>query len=108
MSPKFSCPLCRSGYTQEGYLKKHLETKHNKKPGLGPECDICGKLFANTKTLEKHVQTHLKCNTCKEDFKTVAEVKEHKREHTYCKICLKDFIFPSKLTKHVNSVHKNK
>ena len=108
VSPKFSCPLCGSGYTQEGYLKKHLEIKHQKKPDPGPECEICGKLFANAKTLEKHVQTHLKCNTCKEVFKTVAEVMAHKREHTYCKICQKDFHFPSKLTKHVNSVHKNK
>ena len=44
----------------------------------------------------------------KEEFKTVTEAKEHKKEHTYCKICHKDFHFPSKLTKHVNSVHTTK
>ena len=108
VSPNFSCSLCGSGFTQEGYLKKHLETKHQKKPDPGPECDICGKLLANAKTLEKHVQTHLKCNKCKEEFKTVTEAKEHKRKHTYCNICHKDFHFPSKLTKHVTSVHKTK
>lgn len=107
VSPEFSCSICGNGYTQEGYLKKHLETKHMKMPDPGPECPECGKLFANSKTLEKHVKTHLKCNTCKKEFQDANEAKDHKREHTYCKICQKDFLFPSKLTKHVNSIHKN-
>ena len=108
LGPKYTCSLCGNGYTQEGYLKKHLETKHQKKPDLGPECEECGKVFANTKTLEKHIKTHLKCKICKQEFDTAEEAKNHKREHTYCKICLKEFHFVSKLTKHIDSVHKVK
>ena len=110
LGPKYSCSYCGAGYTQEGYLKRHLETKHEveekKKPEHQPECDDCGKLFANAKTLEKHMKTHLKCKTCKQEFQTMQEAKHHKKEHTFCNICQKDFHFVSKLTKHCASNHK--
>jgi uncharacterized Zn-finger protein len=106
IGPKFSCSICGNGYSQEGYLKRHLEAKHGKKPDRGPECDECGKVFANSKTLEKHKKTHLKCKTCKADFETIEEPRNHQKEHTYCKICQKEFRFISKLTKHIESIHK--
>ena len=106
IGPKFSCSICGNGYSQEGYLKRHLEAKHGKKPDRGPECDECGKVFANSKTLEKHKKTHLKCKTCKADFETIEEARNHQKEHTYCKICQKEFRFISKLTKHIESIHK--
>lgn len=110
LGPKYSCSYCGAGYTQEGYLKRHMETKHEveekKKPEHQPECDDCGKLFANAKTLEKHMKTHLKCKTCKQEFQTMQEAKHHKKEHTFCNICQKDFHFVSKLTKHCASNHK--
>ena len=111
LNPVFSCELCGAGYTQEGYLKRHVESKHaqTKKSNFpedsGPECNECGKIFANPRTLEKHVKSHLKCSTCKEEFKSIEEVKMHKKEHTFCKICQKEFNFVSKLTKHVSSMH---
>ena len=40
---KFECEQCGSGYSQEGYLKKHLETKHGLTEKSGPECKDCGK-----------------------------------------------------------------
>ena len=105
LEPKFSCKQCGSGYSQEGYLKKHMETKHGIAQKTGPECKECGKLFANPKTLERHILTHLKCNICKQEFSTTEETTIHKKEHTVCKICNTDFYFVSKLTKHINSMH---
>ena len=104
---KFECEQCGSGYSQEGYLKKHLETKHGLTEKSGPECKDCGKVFANTKTLAKHIKSHLKCNICKKEFLTPEEAADHKKDHTVCKLCNKDFYFASKLTKHVNSIHKD-
>ena len=77
LNPIFSCNYCGAGYTQEGYIKRHMESKHmdqkksNNLENVSPECNECGKVFANHKTLEKHVKTHLKCNTCKEEFSSI-------------------------------------
>ena len=103
IKPRFECTQCGSGYSQEGYLQKHLETKHGVYQKTGPECKECGKLFANTKTMEKH----MKCNTCKKELSSPEEAADHKKDHTICKICKKDFYFVSKLTKHMNSIHKD-
>ena len=104
ITPNFTCSYCGSGYTKEGYLRRHVEMKHGK--DTGPECAECGKLYANQKSLDKHMKTHLKCNTCGEVFETIEEAKEHKLTHTMCTICKKDFKFVSKLTKHVLAMHK--
>ena len=104
VTPNFTCSYCGSGFTQEGYMKRHVELKHGRKSG--PKCNKCGKLFANEKSLQKHVKTHLKCNTCKQVFDTSEEAIQHKITHTFCQICQRDFKFVSKLTKHISSIHK--
>lgn len=100
--------MCGAGYSKEGYLTSHIKSKHGiKEPETsGPLCNECGKVFANSRTLEKHVKTHLKCNTCKQVFATMEEAKHHKMEHTFCTVCKKEFYFVSKLTKHVSALHK--
>ena len=105
LNPVFSCEQCGAGFTKEGYLKKHMESKHElqKKQVAGPVCSECDKVFA---TLEKHRKTHLKCTTCNREFKSVEEAKLHKKEHTVCTICNKDFYFVSKLSRHFASMHK--
>ena len=103
ITPNFVCSECGSGYTQEGYLRRHVELKHGKNPD--PECEECGKVYANKKSLEKHMKTHLRCSTCKEVFDRIEDVKQHKLTHTLCTICQKDFKFVSKLTKHMSSMH---
>ena len=103
----FSCEQCGSGYTKEGYLKRHMEEKHGlQKKQVGPVCSECDKVFANPYNLVKHMKTHLKCTTCKKEFESVEETKLHKKEHAVCTICNKDFYFVSKLSKHVVSMHK--
>ena len=51
LDPIFSCEHCGAGYTQEGYLNRHVETKHthtkNTLENSGPVCGECGKVFAN-------------------------------------------------------------
>lgn len=108
LKPTFSCKMCGAGYSKEGYLTSHIKSKHGiKEPETnGPLCNECGKVFANSRTLEKHVKTHLKCNTCKQVFATMEEAKHHKMEHTFCTVCKKEFYFVSKLTKHVSALHK--
>ena len=103
----FSCDQCGAGYTKEGYLKRHMETKHKIiTKNTETVCSECEKVFANAYTMEKHMKTHLKCKTCKKEFASSEEAKLHKKEHTFCAICAKDFYFASKLSKHVSSVHK--
>lgn len=103
----FSCDQCGAGYSKEGYLKRHKETKHKIiAKNTEPVCSECGKVFANPYSMEKHMKTHLKCNTCKKEFASCEEAKVHRKEHTFCVICCKDFYFASKLSKHLLSVHK--
>ena len=54
LNPTFTCEKCGAGYTKEGYLKRHIESKHGiqKPEPSGPVCDDCGKVFANSRTLE--------------------------------------------------------
>ena len=82
-----------------------MELKHAIEKA-GPVCVECDKVFANKKTLEKHMKTHLKCNMCKKEFKSPDEMRIHKKEHTSCTMCDKDFYFVSKLAKHMASMHK--
>ena len=82
-----------------------MESKHAVQK-VGPMCNKCDKVFANQKTLEKHLKTHLKCSTCKKEFASPEDMKLHKKEHTFCSICNKEYYFVSKLTKYVTSIHK--
>ena len=105
LNATFNCDICGCGFNKKGYLKWHMEAKHAVKK-VGPMCNKCYKVFANQKTLEKHMKTHLKCSTCKNEFASPEEMKLHKKEHTFCTICNKEFYFVSKLAKHVTSIHK--
>ena len=105
LNSTFTCNICGCGLMKEGNLKRHMENKHATEK-VGPVCVDCDKVFSNTKTLEKHMKTHMKCNTCKKEFKSSEEMKTHKKEHTFFSICNKDFYFVSKLAKHMASMHK--
>jgi hypothetical protein len=96
IGPKFSCSICGNGYSQEGYLKTHLEAKHGKKPDRGPECDECSKVFANSKTLEKHKKTHLKCNHAKQTLKLLKKREITRRNTPIVRFVKKCFVlFPT-------------
>ena len=64
--------ICGCGFDKEGYLKRHIESKHAVQK-VGPVCNECDKIFANPKTLEKHMKTHIKCSTCKKEFSSPEE-----------------------------------
>ena len=58
---EFNCDACGTGYSQEGYLKKHMEVKHAKpsSSSTGGECPMCGSVLATARSFEKHIKSHL-------------------------------------------------
>ena len=110
---KFTCNLCGSGYSKVGFLKAHLEKKHetktsdtdNKKSETLPGmiCEECGKVLGDKRSLERHMKSHLKCTTCGQLFKTWQESKLHKQNHVTCQICQLFCEYPSKLKTHMKT-----
>jgi len=48
--PRFKCPVCHKYLKQNNSYQKHLMNVH----GHGHKCDVCGKMFFNTKVLSLH------------------------------------------------------
>ena len=104
---EFQCTLCSNKYKAPGYLKAHMETKHQQPKMEDNKCIHCGKSFSSEQACQKHMEKcHLKsCKYCSFQCNTDEDMKEHKKIHTTCEICGKDLLFPSKLTRHM-TYHK--
>ena len=95
LNPMFTCETCGAGYSKEGFLRRHMETKHGKqlvKKKVSPVCSECEKVFASKYNLESHMKTHLTCTTCKKEFESIEDVKGHRKEHTFVCCAKKIFI----------------
>lgn len=91
----FCCHSCGKGFKQSNQLKNH-ELTHLDGKGVGQssvgdknkECHICKRVFANQKSLKKHVEiVHDKrkpflCNTCGHESSRKAMLDLHLRTHT--------------------------
>ena len=74
-------------------------------------CQICGKSYATTSTLKKHMLIHTgkkpyKCEFCTKSFSDSSTLTKHKRIHTgekpyHCKICKSAFSQSGNLHRHV-------
>ena len=91
----FSCSVCEKRFTQEGHMKRHMETHkveiRNKTGCLkkSKTCSICLKTFPTPSKLERHVLVHLgikpfACNLCDRRFTQEIHLKTHmKISHKY-------------------------
>ena len=103
--PKFKCQICNSGYNMEGYLKRHIEEKHNEAKQIF-DCPECEKKLTSKRNLENHiVNFHRTCKQCKpsKSFSTKEELISHKSIHTYCKECDTDMKTKYKLERHMKT-----
>lgn len=120
----FACTQCEKPkfFAQEAQLKRHMEI-HEAADGDGNKkvrwysqktCEICQHVFANSKTLSKHIkQVHNKikpfiCKVCGYKAARKATITIHERQHTgerplQCKVENCDFraADPSVLVKHM-------
>jgi len=102
---QFVCDVCHKGFNQMSQLKNHAVI-HLDKSGIEPipswakpkQCDICQKMFSDSKCLKKHVQAiHSKlkpyiCQVCGHQSARKAMLQLHVRQHTgekpfQCDVC---------------------
>ena len=102
-APKFVCPLCKAGYSSEGYLSHHMKKKHEHTKSSF-ECTECEKPLTSKRNLDNHVViVHRTCKQCKPNkvFMTTFELTAHASEHTTCKICGINMQSQYKLGRHI-------
>ena len=81
------------------------------KPGHRHTCSHCGKAFADSSKLKRHVKIHLgmrdfKCKTCGKGFIEACSLRRHESVHSdvkphNCSLCGKGFTDSSGLKKHL-------
>ena len=115
---QFACDTCGKTFNQLTQLKNHLVTHLDKNLAELPtwakpkQCDICQKMFSDSKSLKKHVQAiHSKlkpyiCNVCNHKSARKAMLQLHMRQHTgdkpfSCNHCDYKTGDPNSLRRHV-------
>ena len=105
--PKYKCTLRDAGYSSEGYLKHHLNEKHQEAK-TSYKCDECQKQLSSKRNLDNHVLSiHRTCKQCKPNaiFNTGIELERHTEEHKTCKLCMVNMKSAYKLERHMKT-HK--
>ncbi|XP_055544536.1 zinc finger protein 227-like [Wyeomyia smithii] len=107
----FTCDICDKRFFVEArFLQhKHKPDKHVKRE---PVCDICGKVFAGRKQLQRHISVvhagvkRHECSICSKRFSSLYNLRTHMHVHTgeekrfKCDICGKSFHALSMVKKH--------
>ena len=104
------CPVCKKTLSRKS-LKSHVkihtgETRSKKRRDVPCQCEICGKVVASRRGMQKHRLTHfeksLKCDHCPAMFRFSRTLGHHMiRQHTkewpfLCSECGKGFIYQRK------------
>lgn len=105
------CHLCKKVFPSSQHLKRHMIThKHSQ-----CICDICGKIYKNSRTLEKHKKIHainyktpnFECLHCKKSFSSKSVLENHvetqhagKKPAFLCATCGKAFTRKYSLEQH--------
>ncbi|CAB4065586.1 unnamed protein product [Lepeophtheirus salmonis] len=111
---------CEKSFKQLAQLKNHMVTHLDKEKDVVPswyakkKCELCDKLFSDSKCLKKHVQAvHSKlkpyiCQVCNHSTSRKAMLKMHMRQHTGEKPYECDIFQSSALRRHVTTKHPGK
>merc|ERR1719222_690827 len=109
------CPLCGSTHKNKSNLRAHMKSHLGIKDYT---CDLCGKGFAHTQILKRHVEqfhsekNEFNCHLCEKNFKYKNSLSQHLKIHAglveacSCEECGKSFTMKNNLKKHMRRVHK--
>ena len=96
---KLNCDICGEHFSQNGFLKLHIERKHEGK--LRHFCHICDKRFQAKKALSEHISSiheytkKYKCDICHDAFSHKHTLRNHLKsahgEALKCHKCDKTF-----------------
>ncbi len=116
----YQCSQCQKTYVTKSKFKDHQARAHignNNDPSKQVMCEICSKIFGDSKRLRQHIQfVHEKsfknkfCEPCNKEF-TPSNYWHHMKSvhldkaHT-CEKCGKSFMSKHCLAKHFNAVHE--
>ena len=107
------CVHCGAGFGTEGYLKVHINDKHEGATSKH-KCNICGQKFPYHSALTKHSVLHaeptIPCPECEKLFRTNWKLTMHIRNHHLpddkkifqCSECPKGFNASKSLESHIN------
>ncbi|XP_043991129.1 zinc finger protein 343-like isoform X1 [Gambusia affinis] len=80
----FFCEICRRGFAELAFLKKHCKAHKWEQPF----CETCGKHFTSEYSLKSHLKTHQRkrakpfyCGLCKKRFACHSTKKSHMKRH---------------------------
>uniref|UniRef100_L7M272 C2H2-type domain-containing protein n=1 Tax=Rhipicephalus pulchellus TaxID=72859 RepID=L7M272_RHIPC len=105
---EFPCCQCSAIFGNKGALQSHMLVHSNERPC---KCEICGKGFKKTSTLNMHYRIHkdtmFKCELCPSAFCRKASLMKHKELHAkgvdmhHCHECGKMFRNKRNLRTHL-------
>ena len=116
-SDEFTCHLCFKMFCNKKNVKRHVETKHERKGRFN--CPDCEKSFASSISLNYHKKkchsdgTEIPCNNCDETFHYFKSYIKHERSHKSsfsepeykCEECHAIFSTNSNLNRHAAEIH---
>uniref|UniRef100_A0A8C9X6I7 C2H2-type domain-containing protein n=1 Tax=Sander lucioperca TaxID=283035 RepID=A0A8C9X6I7_SANLU len=102
------CSVCKTMFSNENLLLKHMTVHTGEKP-FG--CPVCRKRFTDHSNLKRHLTLHtgerpFKCSVCSKRFAQKGHLKQHATLHTRekqfsCSVCSKRFSNHSNLRRHL-------